>query len=220
MKIKLLLSIAIFSCFLTYSQSSDCLNAQPFCTGNPVGFPASTNTIAPVGPDYGCLFTQPNPAFYILEIDQPGDIDITIQGVFGPPGTVPIPNVNTNDIDFICWGPFIDPTNMCDNLTAVNTEDCSYDPTWSELCEINGALTGEFYILLITNFSNANCNIDFSQSGGTGSTSCCLAGDAGIDNSVDFCNSDPTFIMENQLAGSPNIGGTWYDDVWWCDDVC
>ena len=214
MKKKLLLIITMFSCIFMYSQSSDCLNAQPFCTSTPIGFPASTNTPAPIGPDYGCLLTQPNPAFYFLQIDQAGDIDITIQGVFGPPGTVPIPFVNTNDIDFICWGPFTDPTTMCNNLTAANTEDCSYDPTWSELCEINGALPGEFYILLITNFSNANCNIDFSQSGGTASTSCCLAGDAGLDNTVDFCNSDPTFIMENQLNGTPSTGGDWYNDIW------
>jgi len=202
MKRKLLLFITIFSCVLMYSQSRDCLNAQPFCTNTPIGFPASTSTTAPVGPDYGCLGTQPNPAFYFLQIDQPGDITVNMQST---------PLV---DIDFICWGPFSDPTTMCDSLTGAYIVDCSYSTAAIEVCDITNAITGQYYILLITNYSNLNCNIDFSQAGGLGNTSCCIAGDAGLDNTVDFCNSDPTFIMEDQLIGSPNIGGAWYDDVW------
>ena len=202
MKKKLLLIITMFSCIFMYSQSSDCLNAQPFCTSTPIGFPASTNTTAPIGPDYGCLGSQPNPAFYFLQIDQPGNITVTMQST---------PLV---DIDFICWGPFSDPSTMCDSLTGPYIVDCSYSIAAIEDCDITNAITGQYYILLITNYSNVNCNIDFSQNGGLGNTSCCLAGDAGLDNTVDFCNSDPTFIMENQLNGSPNIGGSWYDGAW------
>ena len=202
MKGKLLLLVTMFSCMFMYSQSSDCLNSQPFCTSTPIGFPASTNTTAPIGPDYGCLGTQPNPAFYFLQIDQPGSLAITMQST---------PLV---DIDFICWGPFTDPTTMCDSLTAVNTEDCSYSTAAIEVCDIANAVVGEYYILLITNYSNANCNIDFSLTGGLGSTSCCIVADAGLDNTVDFCNSDTTFVMENQLNGLPSSGGLWYDDTW------
>ena len=202
MKRKLLLFISIFSFILMYSQSSDCLNSQPFCTSTPIGFPASTNTTAPIGPDYGCLGSQPNPAFYFLQIDQPGNITVTMQST---------PLV---DIDFICWGPFGDPSTMCDSLTGAYIEDCSYSTAAIEDCNITNAITGQYYILLITNYSNVNCNIDFSQNGGLGNTSCCIAGDAGLDNTVEFCNSDPTFIMENQLIGFPNAGGVWYDDVW------
>ena len=202
MKRKLLLFVTMFSCIFMYSQSSDCLNAQPFCTSTPIGFPASTNTTAPIGPDYGCLGSQPNPAFYFLQIDQPGTLSITMQST---------PLV---DIDFICWGPFTDPSTMCDNLTATYIEDCSYSPAPTEICDIANAVAGEYYILLITNFSNVACNIDFSLTGGSGTTSCCLIGDAGLDNTVDFCNSDPTFIMEDQLNGTPSTGGDWYNDIW------
>jgi gliding motility-associated-like protein len=203
MKRKLLLFVTIFSCIFVVAQSSDCLNSQPFCTSTPIGFPASTNTTAPIGPDYGCLGSQPNPAFYFLQIDQPGNITVTMQST---------PLV---DIDFICWGPFNDPSTMCDSLTGAYIEDCSYSTAPIEDCDITNAVTGQYYILLITNYSNANCNIDFSSSlGSIGNTSCCLAGDAGLDNTVDFCNSDPAFIMENQLFGSPNTGGAWYDNVW------
>jgi hypothetical protein len=157
-----------------YSQSSDCSTAEGFCTGTNYTFPASTNTTAPVGPDYGCLGSQPNPAFYFLQIDQPGNLTITMQST---------PLV---DIDFICWGPFTDPSTMCDSLTGAYIEDCSYSTAAVEDCDIINAVTGQYYVLLITNFSNQNCNIDFSQTGGNGTTNCCIEGDAGLDNIVNF----------------------------------
>ena len=97
---------------------------------------------------------------------------------------------NTNDIDFICWGPFTNPTIMCNQLTAANVEDCSYSGTWNEFCDINGASTGDYYVILITNYSNQNCNITFSQTSGTATTNCCiLGGDAGDDNTLNICDS-------------------------------
>ena len=66
-------------CNVLHSQSPDCINAEPFCTGTTATCAASTNTQAPLGPDYDSLFTQPTPAFYYIQIDQPGNITITIQ---------------------------------------------------------------------------------------------------------------------------------------------
>ncbi len=106
---------------------------------------------------------------------------------------------------------------MCDSLTAPYVEDCSYSAASIENCEITNAVTGEFYILLITNFSNTNCNIDFSQTAGNGSTDCCILGDAGDDNlspGITRCSSDSSIILENQLNGTPSSGGTWYDSNW------
>jgi gliding motility-associated-like protein len=106
---------------------------------------------------------------------------------------------------------------MCDSLTAPYVEDCSYSAASIENCEITNAVTGEFYILLITNFSNTNCNIDFSQTAGNGSTDCCILGDAGDDNlnpGVTKCSSDSSILLENQLYGTPSSGGTWYDSNW------
>ena len=123
-----------------------CNTALPFCTGSNYVFPASTNTPAPTGAYFDCLFSQPNPAFYYMEIDNPGNMTINIQGL----GT----NGGTNDIDFICWGPFTNPATMCNQLTAANVEDCSYSATWNEFCDITGASNGDYYVLLITNYSN------------------------------------------------------------------
>ena len=187
----------------SFGQSSTCNNALPFCTGSTYTFPASTNTPAPNGAYFDCLWTQPNPAFYYCEIDQPGNMTISIS------------STPYSDIDFICWGPFTNPNTMCNNLTAANVEDCSYSASGFETCQINGAQSGDYYILLITNYSNQNCNINFSQTGGNATTNCCiLGGNAGVDNTISVCQSDASFNMQNQLLGNPDNGGVWYDANW------
>ena len=197
---KLLLNI-LFLLFVTevFSQGT-CATALPFCTGSNYTFPASINTPAPPGTNFGCLGTQPNPAFYYMEIANPGNLTIYMS-------TTP-----QRDIDFICWGPFTNFNTMCAQLNTAPIEDCSYSASWNETCQINGAVTGEYYLLLITNYSNQNCNISFSQTGGNGTTNCCIiAGNAGDDNALSICQNDTTFSMFNQILGSPNVGGLWYD---------
>ena len=197
----LIVSIVLFSSNIM-SQTT-CSTSLPFCTGSNYTFPASTNTSAPTGANFGCLGSQDNPAFYYCEIDNPGNMTITISST---------PN---EDIDFICWGPFTNSLTMCNNLTAANIEDCSYSPSGIETCQINGSQTGDFYVLLITNYSNDACNINFNQTSGNATTNCCiLGGDAGIDNTINICDSDPIFNMENQLLGTPDNGGNWYNSSW------
>lgn len=143
-----------------------CNGASPFCTGTTYNFPLNTGTSSEAGPAYGCLGTQPNPVWYFLQIDQPGNIDIHMQST---PSQL--------DVDFICWGPFTSATGACTaGLTAGNTVDCSYSSSYQEDCNISNALTGQFYMLLITNYSNQSTNVAFSQTNtgqaGAGTTDC------------------------------------------------
>lgn len=143
-----------------------CNDALPFCTGTTYSFPNNINV-----PDLGwinCLFTSPNPVWYYMEIDQPGDLDISIQQ-YSNLG-VPI------DVDFLLWGPFTDLPNAC---TAINSNpennvvDCSYSGSAFEEANITGAQTGEVYVLLLTNFSNQSGTISFnSLSSSTATTNC------------------------------------------------
>jgi len=143
-------------------QNNTCETAFPFCTGTLYSFPAGLNTpSAQPGPCYSCLLTTPNPAWYYMKIATPGSIKIKMH------------SEPSRDIDFCCWGPF--PTqNSCTQLTCPKKVDCSYSTASVEYCDIPNGQTGEYYILVITNYSNQPCNIIFEQVDGTGTTDCTI----------------------------------------------
>ena len=51
-----------------------------------------------------------------------------------------------------------------------NLVDCSYDPSHTEWCFIPNAQTGQFYLLLVTNFNGATCYLGFSPQTITGAS--------------------------------------------------
>ena len=152
--------------YIANRQNNLCANADPFCTD--VGiyeFPAGVDAgTGESGPNYDCLHTTPNPAWYYMRIANPGNINIYMY------------STPSEDIDFCCWGPFDDPTAPCPTgLTLQKRVSCSYSSSATETCVIPGsAQTGEYYILVITNYSNHQCNITFSKQSGTGTTDCSI----------------------------------------------
>jgi len=122
--ILLFLLIAGFTINNLVAQGDSCVLSEPFCTGSIYTFPAGVNSgTAEPGAYYGCLSTQPNPAWYHMKIATAGDINIHMY-------STPL-----YDIDFICWGPFSDPTSPCvSQLTANMVVDCSYSPAPTEDC--------------------------------------------------------------------------------------
>jgi gliding motility-associated-like protein len=145
-----------------FSQNNVCANASPFCTGQVMNFPAGVNAgTAQQGPYYGCLGSEPNPAWFFMQIANSGTMSITMSAL--------------HDIDFICWGPFSSLSGACNSLTSTNDQACSYSPSATETAVFN-AVAGQFYLMLITNFSNQVQSITFSQnnpsSPGMASTNC------------------------------------------------
>lgn len=147
-----------------FGQAEFCEESEPFCTSNIYSFPAGVGSgPAQPGPAYGCLGTQPNPAWYHMKIALAGNINIFMY------------STPSRDIDFICWGPFSDPYEPCvQQLTANMIVSCSYSPSATENCYIPNGQVGEYYILMITNFSNQPCNITFEKTSGTGETDCTI----------------------------------------------
>ena len=143
-----------------------CENSEPSCTDNDLYiFEAGVDAgSGEPGPSYDCLSTQPNPAWYYMRIDHPGGMLIDMES--NP----------QKDIDYCCWGPFDDPFAPCPNgLTANKVVSCSYLSNSHEICEIpNTATTGEYYILIITNYSNQQCTISFEKTSGDGTTDCSI----------------------------------------------
>lgn len=186
-KIYLLLFTAlIFSMTTAVGQilpGATCATAAPFCGEIPsITFQAGVNS-GSFGSGVACLGSTPNPAWYMLQVGQNGRINL---------------HMTTNpskDLDFACWGPFNDPADGCGILNTSshsshgpanganpvnlggypfgNLVDCSYDPAHEEYVHIPNALTGQWYLLLITNFSNQPCNITFGTDfSSTGNTNC------------------------------------------------
>lgn len=147
-------------------QNNMCATADPFCTDNGMyQFPAGVNAgSGESGPNYNCLTTRPNPAWYYMRMSNSGGMTIYMY------------STPSEDIDFCCWGPFDDPVTPCPNgLTGAKVVSCSYSPNPTENCQIpNNAQSGQYYILVITNFSNHPCNINFSKTAGSGTTDCSI----------------------------------------------
>ena len=167
-----------------------CETAAPFCASGVSGvtFPATENSgSAQAGPYYGCLGTVPNPSWYYLQVSTSGNLKILIQGqIVSPPGP-------GQDVDFICWGPFSSLAGICNSLTINNVVDCSYSNSFTETLTIPSGVSGQYYLVLITNFANAHQDIIFQQYAGTGTTNCGLV----TKNSVICAGQTGTIVASN-----------------------
>ena len=91
---KIILFLFTFFILIRLSgQGTDCSSAKPFCMGSAYIFPATTgvfNSSVDTYPNYGCLHTVPNPSWYYMRVEIPGNFVIHIS------------TTQPHDIDFIC----------------------------------------------------------------------------------------------------------------------
>ncbi len=175
--------IAILTGSFLHAQigNTTCAGAIQICLTQPVTYPASTDQgSAETGPDYGCLGSQNNPAWFLFRIGNPGT------------HTILESNSDGQDLDFILYGPFTNPTGNCNSLDVAHTAACSYSGGSTETINFSSTTSGDYYFLLITNYSNTPTNVTFNQTAGTG----------------DFdCEFDPVCSM-NLLTATPSICDT------------
>jgi len=145
--------------------NTTCTVQTPICSGSPIIFTANTggaaaSTVNP-GNAYGCLSTSPNPSWYYLQIATGGNLVVDITA--------------GSDVDFAIWGPFA--TQAAGNA-ACNTYgaplDCSYSIAAVEQVNLNGVISGQVYVLLVTNYANTVQSITVSNAGGTATTNCAI----------------------------------------------
>ena len=196
-----------------------CANSNPFCTTNQYTFDAAATSqtadqLEGVTFEDGCIGSSYNPSWYYMRIHEPGKFIIHMEGHDPNTGA-------TRDIDFCIWGPFDDPWSPCvAGLTTSNIIDCCYsaDPTEDiylgyqdddhEHTTGHGTInyhlpqTGEYYILMITNYSMQDCTITFSkkENSGPGTTDCdILPGNA--NNTGPYCVGETIDLTVNYQAG-------------------
>lgn len=186
--------------------NTNCAGMDPICTNVGLNFPAGTaGGSAQAGNNYDCLLSTPNPAWHYLEVATNGNIDMQLSA--------------PSDIDFIIWGPFPNLAAAqanCGGLgyggTSGNVIDCSFSASATEYPSIPGAVAGQVYIMLITNFSGAAQNIVLQQTGGTGSTDCSIVNPCNLDYfeaNISACNpATNTFGISGvvQYSNPPTTG--------------
>lgn len=174
---------------------ANCQQALPFCTDiNNYDFPNSTGV--PSLGNVSCLSSTPNPVWYYMQVAQTGNINIFISQA----------NANGSglDVDFAVWGPFVSLAAGCGNPFPPGTPvDCSYSTSATETAHIPNAPAGQYYIMLITNYSNQAGNIHFSQTNvgnnGAGATNCGILA-AGSSNGP-ICAGQTLLLTANQVVG-------------------
>ena len=200
--------------------NNHCVDSDPFCTSDVIQFQAA-NTSQTADQlesdpfDDGCIGNSYNPSWYHMRINTPGQFIIHMEG------HDPLTNVE-RDIDYCLWGPFDDPTSPCVlQLTGNKIIDCNYSSSYSEDIYLgfeesqhhhqagHGTVnyhlpeTGEYYILMITNYSREPCVITFTktENSGPGTTDCgILPGIA--TNDGPYCVGDDIQLTVTTQAGA------------------
>ena len=177
------------------TENNHCVDSDPFCTSDVIQFQAANTSqtaeqLEGTNFDDGCIGSSYNPSWYHMRINTSGQFIIHMEG--RDPTTFV-----ERDIDFCMWGPFDDPTSPCvAQLTSDKIIDCSYSSYYSEDIFLgylegdhyhgqsgqtsHGTVNyhvpeeGEYYILMITNFSREPCFISFTktENSGPGTTDC------------------------------------------------
>ena len=148
-----------------HAQSPICGAATEFCAENNISFPASTNAGNPSpGNNYGCLNSQPNPAWFYMSTTGAGSAIINLQ------------SSPAQDIDFALWGPFTSLSDALSNCGSLGSPiSCSFDPASNETASLNSGGPGEFFLMLITNFSNQPTQVSGTTTSSILSCNACLA---------------------------------------------
>ncbi|MBT8245194.1 PKD-like domain-containing protein, partial [Winogradskyella sp.] len=232
----LLVSFSIFSLNNLQAQvSADCSTVVPICDNTGSG----GNVSGPGGDDFngavssGCLQdggagtgVESNSAWYSFGVSQAGQLGFNID-----------PQNNGEDWDFALYGPFSSPDGNCGTISAQTPIRCNYDPNigtngytgvgenpvdpmnfgaYDSFLNVNA---GEYYVLLVNNFSNTNSgfNVIFSGTlfdGGNAPLDCSILNTDGIlGPDQNICETSNITLDANPNNDPDFIGYSWeFDD--------
>jgi uncharacterized repeat protein (TIGR01451 family) len=154
--------------FPNCNNASVCSQANSLCSSLGVPFPNTTNL--PSTGALSCLSTTPNPTWFVMPISQAGNINLMIQQ------STDINFSTSNlDVDYVVLGPYSNPTTPCNGqITANYMVSCSYSPNNVEYPVITNAQPGQYYLIMVTNYSNQPGYIKITDLGSasTGAINC------------------------------------------------
>jgi len=194
-----------------YQYYQSCATNIPFdnSTGNFSGENFRTTCI---GEDFK------GPTWFFMKIQSSGNIRLEISQVEN--------TGNQSDVDFVLWGPFNDMSNICSKLRPSTEVDCSWLPDSVEYVNLNNAIAGEIYILLVDNYTNTPGQITITQVAGSGSSDCSFLSSVEIQDvsgseitQLNYCKPNTKDIVANidisDFPGDPadlRFNYKWYKD--------
>ena len=193
-------AIAYANCNIAYT----CGTANSLC--NSLGIPFANTVGVPSSASANCLGSTPNPTWFYLPVSVSGTINLQIsQGNNAP-------SYNNLDVDYIIYGPFTNPVTPCTGGQLLNNVvSCSFSTNAVENATIPNAVTGQYYLVMVTNFSNQSGLILITQTNsGQGGTIDCSGLrlnaflDANSNGSQD--NGEPNFPL-GQFSYEVNNNG-------------
>ena len=162
----------------------ECPNSLPLCAITPiilpnnVGVPSSPNPVnGSTSTTVGCLGSAPSPTYYYLVIPTSGNYTF-----FMEQNTLANFTGTGLDIDYVSWGPYTSTAVACATISTANTRPaplgCSFSGAPTETLTLNGAVAGQVYVLMITNYTAASLPgrkgfIRITQTTGPIPASCC-----------------------------------------------
>ena len=202
----------------TRVDNDHCIESLPFCTSDLIEFSAASthNTAHEEDMNAGCLENAYNPSFYHMRIHDAGPFVIHMEGND--------PNDGTNrDIDFCMWGPYTEQEVLsgyaCTHLKRDKIMDCAFSTSNTEDCYLgypqgqhqhsfshgyvcyHEPQVNEYYILMITNYSQQPCVINFTKIEGEGETDCDILPSI-VSNDGPFCVGETIELTAATIGGA------------------
>ena len=207
-------------------ENEHCIDADPFCTSDFYEFESASTTQTAddlEGEDItiedGCIGNSYNPSWYYLRIADSGPFTIHMEG-HDPEN----PNI-LRDIDFCLWGPYteeqVNSGYACSHLTTNKIIDCNYSTSYLENAYLgypanqhqhnagHGTVnyhvpqSGEYYLLMITNFSRQPCLISFNKpdESEAGTTDCSILPPI-VNNDGPYCVGETIHLTAMGISGA------------------
>jgi gliding motility-associated-like protein len=154
---------------------------------------------------YDCLFSTPNPNWLAFSIQNTGAVHLQLTQTSNGGSMI--------DVDFALYGPFTSLSAGCPTINgSTPTVDCSYSASATEYVDINNAIAGQVYILLVTNYNGSAGTISLQQSpnqpsaGGLG----CAVNFSGTTSQVPaFCNQPNGSVSVTPVGGYAPYTYSW-----------
>jgi gliding motility-associated-like protein len=89
-----------------------------------------------------------------------------------------------------------------------NVVDCSFSAAATEQVNIPGAIAGQYYMLLVTNFSNQAGTYTLNQTGGSGALSCSIVCGVTLGPDLPFCGSTTSTTLTANFLQAPTAAGS------------